>query len=181
MKNTNTNEEECVEGCIDMIGSLRTKIVGLVSDDNAKQEGRFDPEDQADRLASDHFDEISEHPEFKHMMVRKAIRHTSGSKAANGAKILTDAYDIETGKIHLVVTDDMTICITDGGNKEYIPLRLAGINDLKNCVERKNEKAEKETFLAMCMEHTVDALVNMMTTQGKHTLGEILDNDEFQL
>ena len=181
MKNTTNNEEECVEEYAELPGSLRTRLVGIVSDDNAQQEGAFDPEDQADRLANANFDEISKHDEFAHMMVRKALRQTSGTKAANGSKMLTDAYDMETGRIHLIVTDDMTICVNDQNVKKYVPLRLASIADLKNCLERKQEKAEKEVYLAKCMEMTVVALVDEMTTKGKATLGEVLYNEEFKL
>ena len=178
MKSVNTIEEEQSEIIeVTMPGSLRSIIKEIVGSDNAARTERFDPEDQADDLANRHFERISNHPEFQHEWVRKAIRQTSGNMAGNGAKMLSKAFDPETGLITLLVTENMTICVNDENVDRYIPLRHAGTQDLLSCLNRIWTKADVAMRMANNMKATVDALVKAISENGAASLGEILNSE----
>jgi len=141
---TDTTTEEII-----LPGKLQDKIRKIVSEDNEKQKGAFDPEDQCERLGSEHFYDIVKHPEFSVIAVQKMIRQVSGQIARSGVAALLESFDFENGKFCLLMEKSLTFKIQNkSGVDQYVPIAVATPTHFEECAQRIMKSAEAKYLQA---------------------------------
>jgi len=154
-------------------GSLSDIIKKHYRDDLAKRTEVFDTDAQQQAVFGKVEQEIQNHPELVHQVVRYAVADMQGQSATAGFKELRESVQegqLVQSKFALALQSTKTLKIESG---KHVPLAYATASDIFKVFERQQDEADKIVHQSGETKRSFAVIIDAMRASGSNTLGEL--------
>jgi hypothetical protein len=154
-------------------GSLSDIIKKHYRNDLATRKEVFDTEEQQQAVFGKVEQEIKDHPELVHQVVRYAVADMQGQSATAGFKELRESVQegqLLQSKLALALQSTKTLKIESG---KHVPLAYATASDIFKVYERQQDEADKIVHQSGETKRSFAVIIDAMRASSSKTLGEL--------